>query len=133
MKRADFAAELARRRAHADLSLADLANRAHLHRGYAGNIEHGHRWPTETVARALDADGTLLATWEAADRVPHVRGTRDNNEQPTELPELAARAQASNVGATTLNLLDLSVDRMARAYTRTPPAELLRDVRASAR
>ena len=137
MKRADFAAELARRRADADLSLADLANRAHLHRGYAGNIEHGHRWPTETVARALDAaldaDGALLATWEAADRVPHVRGTRDDNEQPTELLELAARAQASDVGATTLDLLDLSVDGMARAYTRAPPAKLLRDVRASAR
>lgn len=79
MKRADFAAELAHRRADAGLSLAALAN---LHRGYAGNIEHGHRWPTETVARALDtaldADGALLATWEAADRAPHIRGTCDD-------------------------------------------------------
>ncbi|MGH3673202.1 MAG: helix-turn-helix domain-containing protein, partial [Pseudonocardiaceae bacterium] len=48
--REEFAAELARRRADAGLSLADLASRAHLHRGYAGNIEHGKRWPTETVA-----------------------------------------------------------------------------------
>jgi transcriptional regulator with XRE-family HTH domain len=137
MKRADFAAELAHRRADAGLSLADLANRAHLHRGYAGNIEHGHRWPTETVARALDtaldADEALLATWEAADRAPHIRGTCDDNGQPTELLELAARAQASDVGATTLDLLDLSVDKMARVYTRAPPAELLRGVRTSAR
>jgi hypothetical protein len=82
---------------------------------------------------ALDADGALLTTWEAADRVPPVRGTRDDNGQPTELLELAARAQASDVGATTLNLLDLCVDEMARTYTRAPPAELLRDVRTSAR
>jgi transcriptional regulator with XRE-family HTH domain len=134
MKRADFAAELARRRADAGLSLADLAARAHLHRGYAGNVEHGKRWPTETVARALDdalhADGELLVTWTAADRLPRVR---DTNGQPTELLELAARARASDVSPTTLDLLDTSVDQMARAYTRLPPAELLRDVRTSAR
>lgn len=72
--RADFAAELARRRANARLSLADVAMHAHVHRGYLHNVEHGRRWPTETVARALDtalgADGALLAAWEAADACP---------------------------------------------------------------
>ncbi len=135
MRRAEFAAELARRRADAGLSLADLAKRAHLHRGYAGNVEHGKRWPTETVARALDAaldaDGALLATWDAANRVPHVRTT--NGQPPTELLELAARAQASDLSRTTLDLLDARVDTMARAYTRLPPGELLHSVRVSAR
>ena len=135
MKRADFAEELARRRTDAGLSLAVLAARAHVHRGYAGNVEHGKRWPTETVARALDAaldaDGELVAIWVAADRVPRVRNTSTDGSQ--ELLELAARAEASDVGPTTLDLLDLSVERMARAYTRQPAEELLRDVRTSAR
>jgi transcriptional regulator with XRE-family HTH domain len=135
MKRVDFAEELARRRTDAGLSLAALAVRAHVHRGYAGNVEHGKRWPTETVARALDAaldaDGELVAIWVAADRVPRVRNTSTEGFQ--ELLELAARAEASDVGPTTLDLLDLSVERMARAYTRQSAEELLRDVRTSAR
>lgn len=136
MDRADFAADLVRRRAAAGLSLADLARGAHLHRGYASNVEHAKRWPTETVARALDtalhADGALLAAWEAANQAPHVR-TTNTNGQPTELLELAARAEASDVSWTTLNLLDASVEEMARAYTRRPPAELLHSVRTGAR
>lgn len=135
-QRADFAAELARRRTDVGLSLAGLARRAHLHRGYAGNIEHGHRWPTETVARTLDAalsaDGALLATWEAADQIRPVRATSIDGRS-AELLELAARAEASDVTSTTLALLDLRVDQLARAYTRAPPAELLRDVRTCAR
>ncbi|HEY3895704.1 MAG TPA: helix-turn-helix transcriptional regulator [Pseudonocardiaceae bacterium] len=133
MNRAEFAADLARRRADAGLSLADLATRAHVHRGYASNVEHGHRWPTRTVAQALDAaldaDGALLTTWEAANQLPRVRPISD---QPTELLELVARAEASDVSRTTLDLLDLRVDDTARAYTRVPPDQLLREVRASA-
>lgn len=91
--------------------VSSSAIKAHIHRGYLSNVEHGHRWPGEAVARALDAaldtDGALLATWDAANRVPR---TCHTNGQPTELLELAARAQASDVGATTLDLLDLSVD-----------------------
>lgn len=134
MKRTNFAAELTRRRADAGLSLADLAARAHVHRGYLHRLERGERWPSVTVVRAVDAalaaDGALLATWEAANRVPHVRS---DNGQPTELLELAARAEASDVGVTTLELVELSVDGLARSYTRVPPDELLRDVRVRAR
>ncbi len=134
MKRADFATDLERRRADAGLSLSDLARRAHMHRGYLGNLEHAKRWPTATVARALDAalhaDGKLLATWEAADRLQHIQIT---NGQPTEILELAARAEASDVSLATLDLLDFRVDELARAYTHAPPAGLLHDVRASAR
>ena len=105
MNRATFAAELARRRAETGMSLADLAARAHMHRGYLGNVEHGKRWPTATVVRgldaALDADGDLLAAWEAADRVPHNPGIRNGDWQSTELLELAARAEASDVSPPT--------------------------------
>lgn len=134
MDRTDFAAELARRRAAAGLSLADLAVQVHVHRGYLHNIEHARRWPTETVARALDAaldaNGALLATWDTADRLPRIPVT---NGQPIEVLELAARAQASDVSSTTLELLDTRIDEMARAYTRLPPAGLLHNVRTSAR
>jgi len=134
MDRADFAAELARRRADADLSLADLANGAHVHRAYLHRLERGERWPSRTVVRAVDtalgANGALLATWEAADLVPRVWG---DNGQPTELLELAARAQASDVRPATLDLVDLSVEELARAYTRASPADLLRTVRIRAR
>ncbi|MDQ4021550.1 MAG: helix-turn-helix domain-containing protein [Actinomycetota bacterium] len=132
-ERADFAAQLARRRTNARMSLANLARQAHVHRGYLHNVEHGRRWPGEAVTRALDsaldADGALLAAWEVANRV-RVAST---DERPTELLELAARARASDVTSTTLDLLDTSIDTMARAYTRAPPAGLLRDVRTSAR
>lgn len=135
-ERANFAAELARRRADNGLSLANVAAQAHVHRGYLHNVEHGRRWPTETVARALDAalaaDGALLATWKAADQLPYVRAT-STDERSTELVELVARAEASDVGPTTLEMVDISVEQLARAYTRTPPDELLRDVRVSAR
>lgn len=71
MARADFAAELARRRARAGLSLTDLAAEAHAHRGYLSNVEHGHRWPSRSVALALDtalhADGELAALWETGE------------------------------------------------------------------
>ncbi|MGH3846878.1 MAG: helix-turn-helix domain-containing protein, partial [Pseudonocardiaceae bacterium] len=134
MKRTDFAAELARRRAEVGSSLADLAARAHVNRGYLHRLERGERWPSVTVVRAVDAalaaDGALLAIWEAVDRMPRVPA---NGGQPTELLELAARAEASDVGATTLELMELSVDGLARSYTRVPPDELLRDVRTRAR
>ncbi|MGH3774521.1 MAG: helix-turn-helix domain-containing protein [Pseudonocardiaceae bacterium] len=77
MARADFAAKLARRRARAGLSLADLAAEAHSHRGYLSNVEHGHRWPSRSVALVLDtalhADGELAALWETgqAAGAPH--------------------------------------------------------------
>ncbi len=105
-----------------------------MHRGYAHHVEHGRRWPTAGVVQALDAalhaDGALLATWQAVDRVPPERAT---NGQPTELLELAARAEASDVSLTTLDLLERRVDEMARSYTRCPPTELLHDVRTNTR
>ncbi len=68
--RDSFAAELRRARAAAELSLGELACAAHVNRGYVGHVEHGERWPSRSVAAALDAalhaDGALLATWEEA-------------------------------------------------------------------
>lgn len=69
--RGQFAADLRRLRDHAGLSLGELAGRAHVNRGYVGHIEHGHRWPSRSVATALDdaldARGALLAAWTVGD------------------------------------------------------------------
>ncbi|MGH3754189.1 MAG: helix-turn-helix domain-containing protein [Pseudonocardiaceae bacterium] len=73
-ERASFAEQLATLRSRADLSLADVGTAAHVARGYVHHIEHGRRWPTQPVAKALDtalgAEGALLATWEAANILP---------------------------------------------------------------
>lgn len=70
--RAGFAAEFARRRDEAGLSLADVASAAHVARGYVHHVEHGRRWPSRTVARALDtavgAGGSLVAIWQSVER-----------------------------------------------------------------
>ena len=71
-ERKHFAAELRQLRAHVGLSLGELAGQAHVNRGYVSHIEHGQRWPSRSVAAALDdaldARGTLLAAWTAGDR-----------------------------------------------------------------
>ena len=70
-EREAFAAELHRLRASAGLSLGQLAQAAHVNRGYVGHVEHGQRWPSRSVAAALDAavgaDGALLGVWAAGD------------------------------------------------------------------
>lgn len=69
--RADFATELARLRTAAGRSLAEVAAVAHVHRTHLSHLEHGRRWPSRSVAvaldGALDADGTLLVLWDRAD------------------------------------------------------------------
>jgi len=66
-RRTEFAADLARRRAAAGLSLAQVAVAAHIHRGYLHRVEAGRQWPTRPVARLLDeafrARGVLLGAW----------------------------------------------------------------------
>src|SRR3712207_1068236 len=69
--RADFAAAPARGRTDAGLSWGALAARTHPHRGSLSNTEPGPRWPSQSVALALDTalnpNGALTATWRAAD------------------------------------------------------------------
>jgi transcriptional regulator with XRE-family HTH domain len=71
-ERKHFATELRRLRARVGLSLGELAAQAHVNRGYVSHIEHGQRWPSRSVAaaldEALDARGVLLAAWTAGDR-----------------------------------------------------------------
>lgn len=70
--RGEFAAELRRLRDRAGLSLGELAGLAQVNRGYVGHIEHGQRWPSRSVAMALDdaldTRGALLAVWAVGNR-----------------------------------------------------------------
>lgn len=66
-----FGAELSRRRRAAGLSLGILAEAAHVNRSYLHRVETGERWPSEPVARMLDAalhaDRALLRLWEVGE------------------------------------------------------------------
>lgn len=69
--RVSFTEQVAALRSQAGMSLAEVAAGAHIVRGYVHQIEHGHRWPTQRVAKALDtvlgAGGALLAAWETGE------------------------------------------------------------------
>ncbi|MGH3935900.1 MAG: helix-turn-helix domain-containing protein [Pseudonocardiaceae bacterium] len=86
-EREQFAAQLRRLRAHTGMSLGELAERAHVNRGYVGHIEHGQRWPSHSVAAALDdaldACGTLLAAWTAGETTALPVETRSDDETLT--------------------------------------------------
>ncbi|MDQ3887418.1 MAG: helix-turn-helix domain-containing protein, partial [Actinomycetota bacterium] len=122
-------------RALTGLSLAELARAAHVNRGYIGHVEHGQRWPSRSVAAALDdtvgARGALLAAWEVADiqpALPSVGTPGDTAE--LEAVELARRVSASDLGSKTLARLEAAVDDIATDYPATAPADLLGSVRA---
>src|SRR5581483_8169747 len=91
-EREHFATELRRLRAHVGLSLGELAAQAHVNRGYVSHIEHGRRWPSRSVAAALDdaldARGVLLAAWTAGDRaaVPTVAVEVGSDDETLALP-----------------------------------------------
>ncbi|MBV9141140.1 MAG: helix-turn-helix transcriptional regulator [Pseudonocardiales bacterium] len=104
--RARFAEQVATLREQAGLSLAEVAGVAHVARAHVHNIEHGRRWPSQGVVKALDhalnAGGALLATWEAADALPNTAAAPANPED-RERVALAVRhprrVDAATVGA----------------------------------
>ncbi len=151
-ERARFAAELARRRAEAGLSLADVATTAHVARGYVHHVEHARRWPSLTVARALDAavaaEGALLILWRAGDAARRAAHTgravaTTSHSQPPEDPHGAlvsaadesahflAWAEASNTGDLTVEQMHADVRRIAACYLQVPTLPLFARARAT--
>ena len=108
--RARFAEQLTELRDQAGLSLAGVATAAHVARGYVHHIEHGHRWPTQPVAKALDdaldAGGALLAAWEVADALPRAAAVPADPED-RERVALAARHPRRVDTATVTALADV--------------------------
>jgi transcriptional regulator with XRE-family HTH domain/tetratricopeptide (TPR) repeat protein len=78
----NFGAELRRRRYEAGLSLNQLAERVHYHKGYLSKIENGQKPPSEELARQCDAElhagGELLAlAGQSGPAVPEPSGISD--------------------------------------------------------
>jgi len=114
--RASFAEQVATLRKQADLSLADVAAVAHVARGYVHNIEHGRRWPTQGVVKALDgaldAGGALLAAWEVADALPKAAAAPADSEDPKE----TTSAAMSGLDAATAEVGQALADHLTEEY-----------------
>ncbi len=141
-------AELVRRRAEARLSLADVGRAAYVSRGYVHHVEQGHRWPSRSIATALDAalgaGGALLATWQTADLIPRsVRadGTAVASQQAEdtdvalvsaadESARFLAWAEASNTGDLTVEQMHADVRWIAHSYLKVPTLPLFARARA---
>jgi transcriptional regulator with XRE-family HTH domain len=81
-----FGPELRRRRAAANLSLADLAMRLHYSKGYLSKVENGAKLPSRDLATRCDAllraSGELLALLPAATATPATASASDLAEPP---------------------------------------------------
>lgn len=123
-----FAAELARLRSGAGLSVRDLARRAVYSKSYVFDLESGRKAPTADVARRLDdalgAGGRLAAMVDSPTSVPAFDDLAE-----LDAVELSRRVAASDVSAETLQRLERVTDDLAMAYATTQPAVLLPRVR----
>ena len=130
-----FGSALARLMAARGLGVRELARRVPCNPGHISNLRSGKAHPSPEMAAgldmALDAGGQLAALAPVpARRKAHAPGP-GNAAADDELAalELACRAEASDVGNSVLEWLELNVDDLATAYPGTPPADLLGHVR----
>lgn len=127
-----FGRELARL-----MEARELARKMPCNPGHISNLRSGKAQPSPELAadldRVLEADGALTAL------VPVRRGHRapvpDLAAADDEIAalELARRVEASDVGNSVIERLELAVDDLATAYPGTPPADLLGRVRTHLR
>ncbi|MDQ3153272.1 MAG: helix-turn-helix domain-containing protein [Actinomycetota bacterium] len=149
-EREAFAAELRLLRASSGLSLGQLAQAAHVNRGYVGHVEHGQRWPSRSVAAALDAavgaDGALLGVWTAGDAAVRraqvgsvVAASRTQQPEDSEVVLMSAAdesahflawAEASNTGDLTVEEMHSDIRRIAHSYLKVPTLPLFARARA---
>lgn len=116
----DLGSELQRLLAERGMSLRDLARHVPCDSGNLSKIARGQRRPSPELAARLDevlgAGGGLAALAPAV--APHALGT------DLDLIELARRAEASDLGSGTLDLLNAAVDGMCRDYRGADAAAL---------
>ncbi len=128
-----FGRELARLMEAHGLGVREVARRVPCNPGHISNLRSGKAQPSPELAADLDevlgADGTLAALAPAQRRhrvpVPDLAGVDDE----IAALEFARRAEASDVGNSVVEQLELTVDDLATAYPGTPPADLLGRVR----
>lgn len=125
----DFGDELARLMEARGFGVRELARAVPCNPGHVSSLRSGRDRPSPEMAARLDevltAGGALIAL--APERRAGVPGAAQDDEIAA--LELARRAEASDVGDGTCGRLELTVDDLATAYPRTPPAELLDRVR----
>jgi len=116
----DFGRELARLMQARGVGVRELARKVPCNPGHISNLRSGNAGPSLNLASILDgildAGGTLTALAEAA--TPVVPGG------DLGLIELARRAEASDLGSGTLELLQESADRLCRDYPTVDPRVL---------
>jgi transcriptional regulator with XRE-family HTH domain len=125
----DFGTELARLMAARGLGVRELARMVPCNPGHISNLRNGKARPSPELAGILDdklaADGTLAALApEPAPRRPHPAATAADAADEIAALDLARLAELSEVGASTIERLELAVDELATAYPGTLPAEL---------
>ena len=128
-----FGRELARLMEARGLGVREVARRVPCNPGHVSNLRSGKARPSPELAAdldtVLDADGTLAALAPAQRR--HRAPVLDLAGADDEIAalEFARRAEASDVENSVVEQLELTVDDLATAYPRTPPAYLLGRVR----
>jgi len=121
---ARFRDELRRLKQQRGLSYRALASRSNYSPSYLQELVNGDKPPNEAIAEQLDialnAGGRLVAL---------LRPAADGSDDEIEAAELTRRVTTSDVGAETLDQLQQAADRLAMAYSTTPPVILLPRVR----
>jgi Helix-turn-helix domain len=123
----EFGNEVRRRLAERGMSLHQAAKVTHYDVSYLSKVVNGHKPGSRDLAEALDrvlgTDGALAAM------APDKPGRIIAGDDETDAWELARLAEATDVGAATIERIERAVDDLAVAYHGTPPAELLPRVR----
>src|SRR3974390_1189161 len=118
----DFGTELARLMAARRLGVRELARMVPCNPGHISNLRSGKARPSPELAGILDdrlaAGGTLAALAPApAPRRPHLAATTDDSSaDEIAALDLVRLAELSEVGAGTIERLELAVDELATAY-----------------
>jgi transcriptional regulator with XRE-family HTH domain len=115
----EFGREVARLLAERGMSMRQAAKLTHYDFTYISKVVNGHKPGSVALGEALDSLLDSSGRLAALASQPPPRPPAD-----VELIELARRAEASDVGGTTLELLDRAVDRMCRDYPSTNSNEL---------
>ena len=116
----EFGTELARLMQERGTGVRELARLVPCNPGHVSNLRSGKARPSPELAQILDdilGAGGALAALAAASSRPAPAGD-------LQLIELARRAEASDLGAGTLELLTVSADRLCRDYPTVNPRVL---------
>ena len=122
----EFGSELTRLMTARTVGVRALARQLHYNPGHISNLRNGQARPSAELARDLDealgAGGSLAALVPESSRSRPAEA--DDDSDAISLIELARRAEASDLGAGTLEMLQASADTLCREYTIAEPRAL---------